>query len=110
VNATGLEAGVGFLHEDKPATTPLVYDFQEPFRRLVDVTVLGLVESRAFTWGDFYWSDSDYRLRFKPPLLDRYLALLRERFNSVGHTVVYNGDRVKWDTLIGLRFRSSRGS
>lgn len=29
--------------------------------------------------------------------------MLRERFNSVGHTVEYHGDRVKWDALIGLK-------
>ena len=29
--------------------------------------------------------------------------MLRERFDSVGHTVAYRGDRVKWDTLIGLK-------
>jgi len=103
INATGLDAGVGFLHEDKAATTPLVYDFQEPFRWLIDYTVLGMVESRAFGWDDFYFTGDDYRMRFKPPLLDRYLAVLREHFNSVGHTVMYRGDCVKWDTLIGLK-------
>jgi len=103
INSTGLDAGVGFLHEDKPATTPLVYDFQEPFRWLIDYAVLGMVECKAFGWDDFYFTGDDYKLRFKPPLLDRYLAVLRERFNSVGNTVVYNGDRVKWDTLIGLK-------
>jgi len=103
INATGLDAGVGFLHEDKAATTPLVYDFQEPFRWLIDYTVLGMVESKAFSWDDFYFSGEDYRMRFKPPLLERYLAVLREQFNSVGHTVLYRGDRVKWDTLIGLK-------
>jgi len=103
INATGLDAGVGFLHEDKAATTPLVYDFQEPFRWLIDYAVLNMVESRAFSWDDFYFSGEDYRMRFKPLLLDRYLAVLREQFNSVGNTVLYHGDRVKWDTLIGLK-------
>jgi len=102
INSTGLDAGVGFLHEDKAATTPLVYDFQEPFRWLIDYTVLGMVESKAFKWGrggDFYFSE-DFDLRFKPPMLDRYLNLLRQTFNS---GVMYRGDRVKWDTLIGLK-------
>ena len=103
INATGLDAGVGFLHEDKAATTPLVYDFQEPFRWLIDFAVLNMVESKAFTWKDFYYSDPEFQFRFKPPLLERYVAVLRERFNSVGHTVVYRNDRVKWDTLIGLK-------
>jgi len=103
INSTGLDCGVGFLHEDKVATTPLVYDFQEPFRWLIDYAVLQLVESKAFSWDDFYFSGDDYRMRFKPPLLDRYLSVLREHFNSIGHTVLYRGDRVKWDTLVGLK-------
>jgi CRISPR-associated protein Cas1 len=97
LNMTGLDASLGYLHEDKPATTPLVYDFQEPYRWLVDYTVLRMVLSRTFTWHDFYFTGGDYRLRIKPPLLDRYAELLREQFNS---GVRYDGKRVTWDTLI----------
>ncbi len=96
VNITGLDAALGFLHEDQPATTPLVYDFQEPYRWLVDYVVLKMVLSRAFSWDDFYFTGGDYRLRIKPPLLDRYADLLRE-FNS---GVTYLGRRLPWDTLI----------
>jgi CRISPR-associated protein Cas1 len=97
VNMTGLDASLGFLHEDKPATAPLVYDFQEPYRWLVDYMVLRMVLSRAFSWDDFYFTGGDYRLRMKPPLLDRYVELLREQFNS---GVVYGGRRLMWDTVI----------
>jgi len=97
VNMTGLDASLGYLHEDKPATTPLVYDFQEPYRWLVDYTVLRMVLWRTFAWDDFYFTGGDYRLRIKPPLLDRYAELLRQRFNS---GVTYGGKRVTWDTLI----------
>jgi len=97
VNATGLDASVGFIHEDKPSTTPLVYDLQEPFRWLVDFTVLNMIQSKMFSWNDFYFAEDDYRLRIKPLLLDSYAELLRERFNS---GVVYGGDRIQWDTVI----------
>jgi CRISPR-associated protein Cas1 len=97
VNMTGLDASLGYLHEDKPAATPLVYDFQEPYRWLVDYTVLRMVLSKAFSWDDFYFTGGDYRLRMKPPLLDRYVKLLREQFNS---GVMYGGRRLFWDTLI----------
>jgi len=97
VNATGLDVSLGYLHEDQPATTPLVYDFQEPYRWLVDYTVLRMVLSRAFSWDDFYFTGGDYRLRIKPPLLDRYAELLREQFNS---GVMYGDKRLTWDTLI----------
>jgi len=97
INTTGLDVSLGYLHEDQPATTPLVYDFQEPYRWLVDYTVLRMVLSRAFSWDDFYFTGGDYRLRIKPPLLDRYAELLREQFNS---GVMYGGKRLTWDTLI----------
>ena len=97
INMTGLDASLGYLHEDKPATTPLVYDFQEPYRWLVDCTVLRMVLPRAFSWDDFYFTGGDYRLRIKPPLLDRYAELLREQFNF---GVMYGGKRLTWDTLI----------
>jgi len=97
INTTGLDVSLGYLHEDQPATTPLVYDFQEPYRWLVDYTVLRMVLSRAFSWDDFYFTGGDYRLRIKPLLLDRYAELLRGQFNS---GVLYGGKRLTWDTLI----------
>jgi len=97
INTTGLDASLGYLHEDQPSTTPLVYDFQEPYRWIVDYVVLRMVLSRVFSWDDFYFTGDDYRLRIKPPLLDRYADLLREQFNS---GVMYYGKRLPWDTLI----------
>jgi len=97
MNMTGLDVSLGYLHEDQPATTPLVYDFQEPYRWLVDYTVLRMVLSRAFSWDDFYFTGGDYRLRIKPPLLDRYAETLREQFNS---GVIYGRMRLTWDTVI----------
>ena len=63
----------------------------------MDYVVLRMVLSRAFSWDDFYFTGDDYRLRIKPPLLDRYADLLREQFNS---GVTYCGKRLPWDTLI----------
>jgi CRISPR-associated protein Cas1 len=94
---TGLDTSLGFVHEDKPATTPLVYDFQEPYRWLVDYTVLKMGLSGALSWDDFYFTGEDYRLMIQPPLLDRYAELLRQQFNS---GVTYGGKRLFWDTLI----------
>jgi len=97
INTTGLDVSLGYLHEIQPATTPLVYDLQEPYRWLVDYVVLRMVLSRVFSWDDFYFTGDDYRLRIKPPLLDRYADLLREQFNS---GMMYSGKRLPWDTLI----------
>jgi len=97
INTSGLDASLGYLHEDQPATTPLVYDFQEPYRWLVDYTVLRMFLSRAFSWDDFYFTGDDYRYRFEPEAKARFLNLLRERFNSL---IEYKGRALKWDTVI----------
>ena len=46
---------------------------------------------------DFYFTGDDYRYRFEPEAKQRFLDLLRERFNS---RVGYKGRALRWDTLI----------
>jgi CRISPR-associated protein Cas1 len=99
INAVGLEPSVGFLHEFVGYQTKqsLVYDLQEPFRWLADVTVMDAFESRALDLPDFYFTGDDYRYRFEPEAKQRFLDLLRERFNT---GVRYGNRLLKWDTVI----------
>jgi CRISPR-associated protein Cas1 len=99
INAVGLEPCVGFLHEFSNYQTKqsLVYDLQEPFRWIADVTVVEAFESGALDLPDFYFTGDDYRYRFETEAKKRFLELLRERFN-VGAR--YNGRNLKWDTII----------
>jgi len=99
INTVGLEPSVGFLHETSGYQTKqsLVYDLQEPFRWIADVTVLEAFESRVLDLPDFYFTGDDYRYRFEPEAKQRFLDLLRERFNSA---VKYKGRALKWDTVI----------
>jgi hypothetical protein len=46
---------------------------------------------------DFYFTGDDYRYRFEPEAKERFLDLLRERFNS---PVNCKGRAFKWDTII----------
>jgi hypothetical protein len=73
------------------------YGHQEPFRWIADVTVLEAFESGALDLPDFYFTGDDYRYRFEPEAKQRFLDLLRERFNS---GVNYKGRALKWDTVI----------
>jgi len=75
----------------------LVYDLQEPFRWLIDLTVMKAFESRGLDVPDFYFTGDDYRYRFDVEAKTRFLNLLREQFNS---GVKYKGRRLKWDTVI----------
>jgi CRISPR-associated protein Cas1 len=99
INAVGLEPSVGFLHEFVGYQTKLslVYDLQEPFRWLADVTVMNAFESGVLDLPDFYFTGDDYRYRFEPEAKERFLSLLRERFNS---GVTYKTREFKWDTII----------
>jgi CRISPR-associated protein Cas1 len=99
VNSVGLEPSVGFLHEFASYQTKqsLVYDLQEPFRWLVDLTVIQAFESGALKLSDFYFAEQNYRLRFDMEAKGRYLNLLREQFNA---GIPYKGRRLKWDTVI----------
>lgn len=99
INAVGLEPSVGFLHDfsDYQTKQSLVYDLMEPFRWLVDLSVLQAFESRVLDWGSFYFTAGDYRYRFELEAKRRFIQLLRERFNS---GVVYKGRILKWDTVI----------
>jgi CRISPR-associated protein Cas1 len=95
----GSESFVEFLQEFSKYQTKesLVYDLQEPFRWIADVTVVEAFESRVLDLPDFYFTGDDYRCRFEPEAKHRFLDLLRERFNS---GVRYKGRALKWDTVI----------
>jgi CRISPR-associated protein Cas1 len=99
INTVGLEPSVGFLHESSSYQTKqsLVYDLQEPFRWIADVAVMIAFESGVLDLPDFYFTGDDYRYRFDPEAKERFLDLLRERFNSGAR---YRGRSLKWDTVI----------
>jgi hypothetical protein len=73
------------------------YGHQEPFRWIADVTVMKAFESRVLDLPDFYFTGDDYRYRLEPEAKQRFLELLRERFNS---GVRHRDRTLKWDTII----------
>jgi len=99
INAVGLEPSVGFLHDFSNYQTKqsLVYDLQELFRWLVDLTVMQAFESGALDLPHFYFTGDDYRYRFNGEAKTRFMNLLREQFNS---GVTYKGRVLRWDTVI----------
>jgi CRISPR-associated protein Cas1 len=95
----GLEPAVGFLHEFTGSQTKesLVYDLQEPFRWLGDVTTMEAFESGALDMKDFYFTGDDYRYHIEIDAKRRFLERLKSRFNS---GVGYGGKTWKWDAVI----------
>nr|MDO8135066.1 CRISPR-associated endonuclease Cas1 [Candidatus Njordarchaeum guaymaensis] len=99
INTVGLEPSVGFLHEfsDYQSKQSLVYDLQEPYRWIGDLTTIEAFESGSLDMKDFYFMGDDYRYRIEVEAKKRFLGLLRDRFNS---GVKYKGKTWKWDTVI----------
>jgi CRISPR-associated protein Cas1 len=99
INAVGLEPAVGFLHDfsDYQTKESLVYDLQEPFRWLVDLSVIQAFESGKLKLHEFYFTGDDYRYRFEVEAKQRFIEALRERFNA---GVTYKSRGLKWDTVI----------
>ncbi len=99
LNSVGLESTVGFLHEARQTKHSLVYDFQEPYRWLIDTTVISCLERGQFGKKDFHRMD-DYVLRLRPEAVTKLVDALRIKFNS---PVQYKGRFYSWDTLIRLK-------
>jgi CRISPR-associated protein Cas1 len=61
INSVGLEPSVGFLHDfsDYQTKQSLVYDLQEPFRWLSDISVIHAFESEALQLSDFYFTGDE---------------------------------------------------
>lgn len=99
INTVGLEPAYGFLHEpsDYQTKEALVYDLQEPFRFLCDVTVIEAFESKVMNMRDFCFTSNDYRYYLDVEAKSRFRRFIKDRFN-VG--VQYKGKTWKWDTII----------
>ncbi len=99
INTVGLEPSIGFLHESTRSQTKqsLVYDLQEPFRWICDVTTIEAFESHLLDMKDFYFTGDDYRYRIEVDAKRRFLELLKAKLNA---GIKYKGKTWKWDTVI----------
>ncbi len=99
INSIGLEPSIGFLHEFSSSQTKqsLVYDLQEPFRWLCDLTTIEAFESGIVDMKDFYFMGDDYSYKIEVDSKKRFLEFLKNKFNS---PVEYKGKKWKWDTII----------
>lgn len=99
INSVGLEPSVGFLHDFSNYQTKqsLVYDLQEPFRWLVDLSVIQAFESETLELHNFYFTGDDYRYHFEPEAKQRFIDHVRARFNA---GVSYRSRSMNWDTVI----------
>ena len=99
VNSVGLDAHVGF--EMNPSKNSLAYDLQEPFRFIVDLTAMNLIEKGAMESKDFIRTES-FSLRLKPTGARN----VTEEFNSVMNgKVEYRKKNSSWGSVLLLKAR-----
>lgn len=99
INTVGLEPSVGFLHDfsDYQTKQSLVYDLQEPYRWLCEVSTLEAFESGLLDMKDFYFMGDDHHYHFDVEAKRRFLEMLKNRFNL---PIQYKGKVWQRDTVI----------
>ena len=80
INAIGLDASIGYLHEIAPSKHPLVYDLQELFRYVVDYSVIELLETKLKK-SDFITTEN-YHIRLRPDTAKILIEKLKNNFNK----------------------------
>jgi CRISPR-associated protein Cas1 len=93
IAGVGLLPEIGFLHEVAPSKLPLVYDLQEPFRWLVDLSVLEVLrDSKLDRKRDFIMTEN-YHIRLRPAvaraLIERLSANLNRKVRLKGRSMSY---------------------
>ncbi len=81
INSIGLDPSIGFLHEASSSKMPLVYDFQELYRWLVDMSVLQLLEEKALKKSSFIVTEN-FHIRLREGTAKRLIEKLRINFNE----------------------------
>jgi CRISPR-associated protein Cas1 len=96
VNSVGLEPSVGFLHETATSKLPLVYDLQEPFRWLVDLSVIEVLAGRQLDLKKDFLTTENYHVRLRP----HAIGLLADRFSqNFNRAVPFRGQRRTFDAI-----------
>ena len=81
INSVGLDYSIGFLHEINQSRTPLVYDIQELFRWLIDVSVIQLLEEKKIKKSDFIITEN-YHTRLGEDVAKLLIEKINSNFNS----------------------------
>ncbi|MBS3923559.1 MAG: CRISPR-associated endonuclease Cas1 [Nitrosarchaeum sp.] len=80
LNSVGLDSQIGFLHETLLSRTPLVYDLEELFRWLIDLSVIELLEENKLKKSDFILTEN-YHIRLKPETAKLLVEKIKSNFN-----------------------------
>jgi CRISP-associated protein Cas1 len=91
--SVGLLPEIGFVHEVAHSKLPLAYDLQEPFRWLVDLSVIEVIrDAKLVRKADFIVTEN-YHVRLRPKaaqaLMDRLSANLNRKVSVHGRAMSF---------------------
>ena len=95
--SNGLEVNIGFLQEIASGKKPLTYDFVEPYRFLVDLSIIRGLESKVFNKDDFTRDLLTYTIKMKKRGIDKLIRLIQESLSS---KVKYKNAEWQWYSVI----------
>jgi CRISPR-associated protein Cas1 len=81
LNSIGLDPQIGFLHEILSSRTPLVYDLQELFRWIIDLSVIQLLEETPKPKKSDFILTENYHIRLREEIVKRLIDKIRFNFN-----------------------------
>ncbi len=84
-----------------PSKNSLAYDLQEPFRFLVDLAVINLIENNTMDKKDFIITDS-YNLKLRSSGAKK---IVNEFSNMLNKTVSYDNKQTTWGSVLLLKTR-----
>ena len=96
VNSVGLDPAIGYLHEIYPSKTPLIYDIQELFRWIIDLSVIQLLQNHKLNKSDFILTEN-YNIRLKEHVASHFILKIKDNFNT---KVPYNGKRYHYHNIL----------
>jgi CRISPR-associated protein Cas1 len=96
VGRVGLDNSIGFVHELKASRSSLLYDLQETFRWLIDLSVIQLLEEKKIKKTDFIVTES-YNLRLRESGAKMLIEKVRTLLNS---TAKFNGRNYSYRNIL----------
>lgn len=81
INAVGLDSSIGFLHEILTGRASLVYDIQELYRWIVDLSVMQLLEEKKLKKSDFIVTEN-YHVRLRENTAKMLIEKIKINFNK----------------------------
>ena len=97
INSVGLDYSIGFLHEINQSRTPLVYDVQELFRWLIDVSVIQLLEEKKIKKSDFIITEN-YHTRLGENVAKLIIEKINSNFNA--KCIYKNGKQYSYQIIL----------